>query len=128
MNISSGQNSFYHKFLSWVCNVPVITIQDLNPCPGIRDFTFNPSRIKSHCGKLDGLKQLLKAINLDYPRNIKGDPISTTKITSIELYYHIRAIEKFVYDSGGVLPNVEQEIANDEILAWSNINETKIEG
>ena len=69
-----------------------------------RKFIFSPKRLN-----MDSLKQLLKAINLQYPRDSKGIPVSTRKIDSVELMQHIEYIIELCGNNGDILPFVADE-------------------
>lgn len=58
---------------------------------------------------LDTTKQLLKMLNLDYPRDSFDDVISTKDIESKELCNHIEWCIKTLADNGLVFKFIEEE-------------------
>lgn len=109
MKISLQFSKFYHGVVIKEClSVPLITVQDIKI--GGHVFRFSPKGVATGFhGKLDALKQLLKAVNLDYPRDNKGKPVSTTKITTKQLMQHIESVIKMVAESGYELDFVREE-------------------
>ena len=102
MFISQNFNRFYHAL--------------------IREFYLKAPR----CLKIDGFgliyvkgmgadnfKQLLKIVNLDYPRDEMGIPISTTVIGNKDLTEHI----EFIFYIAG-MNGIELEVVKQE---WENL-------
>jgi len=54
-------------------------------------------------------KQLLKIVNLDYPRNDNGYPISTRDISNAELVQHIEFIFKLAGQNSIEMSVIKQE-------------------
>jgi hypothetical protein len=102
MKISSFFNRFYHgvviKQIKQLDNIKT----DINYLG--RMFEFSPKQIS-----IDSLKQLLKAVNLGYPRDDKGKPLSTIDIENKELLRHIEYLIKLCGNNGDTLQFVEDE-------------------
>jgi len=115
--ISSAFNRFYHGVvLKQVLQVPLLTVEDVK-IGGI-PFTFSPAGVANTMhGKLDSVKQLLKALNLDYPKDKEGKPLSTTKIENTDLLQHIEAVIKMCADSGHEMDFVKREYENIKLQA-----------
>jgi len=98
MQISRNFNRFYHSL--------------------IREFYFkSPKRLKvegigvlyTRAFTINGFKQILKMINLDYPRDENGDTLSTRDVSSKALTEHIEFIFKLAGENGIELDVIKQE-------------------
>ena len=109
MNISTHYNRFYHGVvLKQVLGAPLIKVEDIKI--GGVPFAFCPGQMKRQFhGRMDSVKQLLKKLNLDYPRDEDGEPISTIKLDNLQLSQHIEAVIKMCADGGYELPFVADE-------------------
>jgi len=122
MLISQEFNRLYHALLHDLLNsqLPIrvmaydadaghfIPLQDENSLP----FYIIPER---DFDTLDELKQLLKHLDLNYPRTSKGDPISTKEIDNTALLSHINFIAILARNSGIHLEIIEKEIEEEAI-------------
>lgn len=81
--ISREFNRFMHGVV--IAKVQKIRILNVREIKGI----LHPFYLSK-----DTLKQLLKIIDLDYPRNNQGEPLSYTKLSELEFLSHIAFIER----------------------------------
>jgi hypothetical protein len=92
----------YNRFLHGVIYNQVKAIQEpLKVFDG--KFIFRPCSIS-----LDSVKQLLKHIDLDYPRNDKG-VLSITQLTSKQVCEHIEFIILLLGENGHTFEFIEDE-------------------
>ena len=98
MKISNNFNRFYHAQIKELFHkVPSrLKIEDIGTIyiTGMTFYTF---------------KQMLKYINLDYPRDEIGHPISTRDISNKELVQHIEFIFKLAAQNGVEMSVIKQE-------------------
>jgi hypothetical protein len=97
MKISHNFNRFYHAVLKEFYNKAPIKLKTDLGTLYIRGFTY------------EGFKQALKFINLDYPRNFRGYPLSTRDIDNAALVQHIEFLIKLAGENGVEFSFVEQE-------------------
>lgn len=89
MLVSREFNRFMHGVvLAQVAKIRFLKVQEIKGI--LRPFYLSP----------DTLKQLLKIIDLDYPRNEKGEPLSYTKLNELEFLSHIAFIERICAENG----------------------------
>jgi len=67
-------------------------------------FKFRPSAISK-----ESLRNLLKHIDLTYPRDEKGMPVSYTKLTTADMFRHVEWIERQCGYSGFTPKYISQE-------------------
>jgi len=96
MKISQNFNRFYHAIIKEFYNKAPLKLKTELGVLYIRGFTF------------ENFKQVLKYINLDYPRN-DGHPLSTRDISNKELIEHIEFLIKLAGENGIEFSFVEQE-------------------
>lgn len=101
MKISHNFNRFYHaQIREFFLKAPnVLKIENIGTLY-IKGLTFY------------SFKQFLKTINIDYPRDERGYPISTRDISSKELAQHIEFIFKLAGENGIELSVIKQEWEN----------------
>lgn len=116
MKISNHFNRFYHGVI--LKEMRDLTVKDekfLSIATNIKfrgvNFVFCPARIS-----LETLKQLLKGINLHYPKNALSEPISTAKISNKDLMQHIEFCIRLLANNG-----ISYKFIEDE---WNRIKET----
>ena len=99
MQISRQFNRFYHAQLrEFFLKAPnVLYVEDLGAYIKVWGLTFY------------SFKQLLKTINPNYPRDEKGNVVSTRDISSKELVEHIEFIFKLASQNGIEMSVIEQE-------------------
>ncbi|BCX79235.1 hypothetical protein [Campylobacter sp. 19-13652] len=89
MQISNEFNRFMHGVvLSYVHSLRYLKIEGLRV--GIRPFYLS----------FDALKQLLKYLDFDYPRNELGVPISYTRLSVFDMLSHIAFIQTVLAENG----------------------------
>jgi len=116
MLISSQFNRHFHGVTLkqiWEANIK------MRICLGRYTRVIFPKGSDTDKWSFDEFKQYLKIFNIDYPKGaVNGKAISTKHITPMQLHYHVMWIESCCMD----LPEyIREEIARDEILAWSQI-------
>lgn len=89
MIISREFNRFMHGVV--IAKVQKIRILKVREIKGI----LHPFYLSK-----DTLKQVLKIIDLDYPRDEKGEPLSYTKLNESEFLSHIAFIERICAENG----------------------------
>lgn len=67
-------------------------------------FKFKPSGISK-----ESLRNLLKHLDFNYPRDDKGIPVSYTKLTTADMFRHIEWIERQCGFSGFTPKYISQE-------------------
>ena len=67
-------------------------------------FKFRTSQISK-----ESMRNLLKYLDLDYPRDDRNEPLSYTKLTSKEMSNHIKWIELKAMESGHEMLYITQE-------------------
>ena len=101
MKISHNFNRFYHaqirEFFLKAPNILRIEGVGVLYVKGLTFYSF---------------KQFLKIVNLDYPRDESGYPVSTRDISSKELAQHIEFIFKLAGENGVELSVIKQEWEN----------------
>ncbi len=98
MKISQNFNRFYHAQLrEFFLKAPLKLKVEGFGMLYIQGLTFY------------SFKQLLKIVNLDYPRNDNGYPISTRDINNAELVQHIEFIFKLAGQNGIEMSVIKQE-------------------
>jgi len=97
MKISRNFNRFYHAIINEFYKKAPLKLKTELGVLYIRGFTF------------ENFKQVLKYINLDYPRNEYGHPLSTRDISNKELIQHIEFLIKLAGENGVEFSFVEQE-------------------
>lgn len=99
MLISSGFNRFMHgvvlKFIAH--NVGVLKFYDA----GVK---FYPRYFE-----LDTVKQILKALDLNYPRNRDFSPFSYTKLSAFDMLMHVKWVEVILSENGYFAPWLDDE-------------------
>jgi hypothetical protein len=97
MKISRNFNRFYHSVIKeFYDKAPLKLKTDLGVLY-MKQITYN------------GFKQILKYINLDYPRDEKSYPLSTRDIGNEKLLQHIEFLIKLAGENGIEFIFVEQE-------------------
>ena len=99
MKISSNFNRLYHALLKECKTLKLLRVDF-----GDDTYQFRPRAIGDN-----SFKQLMKALNEEYPRDEEGKPISTRDITSKELTEHIEWLINVVYANGGKIRHIEEE-------------------
>ena len=98
MKISNNFNRFYHSQIKELFQkIPSkLKIEGIGTIyiKGMTFYTF---------------KQMLKLINLDYPRDEAGHPLSTRDISNKELVQHIEFIFKLAAQNGVEMNIIKQE-------------------
>ena len=108
--LSSNFNRFYHGVVLKQLKDCTILKTDIEIKKGLY-FEFSPTRLN-----LDSVKQLLKAINLAYPKT-DDKPKSTAKLENIELLDHIEYLINLAGNSGYTLQFVADEWENLKLQA-----------
>jgi len=99
MKISSNFNRLYHALLKEAKGLKMMRV----------DFGDDVFELRPRAIGYSSFKQLMKALNEEYPRGDKGKPISTMDITSKELTTHTEWLINVVYANGGKIRHIEEE-------------------
>lgn len=91
MQISSNFNRLIHGVILSKIN----KIRLLKTSLGDKEVEFKPFYFSK-----DTLKQFLKLIDLDYPRDKNGLPLSYTKLNNLEMLNHYRFLELLLIENG----------------------------
>ena len=112
MVISKNFNRFYHSLLGEIYK------QLKNP------LRFDGIGV-IYVANLEQLKMVCKLLNLNYPRDASGEPISTRDISNKKLVEHIEYLIKLAYQNGYEISAVEAEWR--KLLNENNYTITKID-
>ncbi len=99
MKISGNFNRLYHKVIREFKDLEVATI----------DFMGEDFKMRTTLLSYNSVKQLLKQLDENYPKNKDGIGISTIDITSKELTQHLEWIINVIYQNGGKVDIIEEE-------------------
>lgn len=117
MKISSAFNRYMHAvlndFYNQLYSIQIVFIDNntgevkrmIDDATG-RAFTIYKNEDFSD---MDDLKQLLKLLNINYPRDDNGIPVSTTKIENADLLQHVLTIEEIAGINGIELSHLKAE-------------------
>lgn len=77
-----------------------VVLEDLKNCGGVLEFKEPP--FKFRCSQLskETIRNLLKYLDFNYPRNENGVPLSYTKLDSKQMSDHVTWIERQCAFSG----------------------------
>jgi len=90
MNRSTQQNKLYHEYCGQLKAHSVIKIYDGRfEANGIS----NPIVFRASAFSYDTFRELIKAIDLNYPKDDVGRPLRSTKITKEDMNSHILFLE-----------------------------------
>jgi len=104
--ISANFNRFMHG----------VVLLGLKQAPPLR-FTYpQPFRFRPSMLSLDSLKQLLKHLDENYPKDEEGRPLSYTKLNSKQMHDHLLFIESSCAHVGFELKHIAQEW--ERISSW----------
>lgn len=99
MNISYQFQKFVFGVVLPALRQPDIVLQIDNP-----RFKFRPSAISK-----ESMRELLKHLDFDYPRDDNGCPLSYTKLDSKQMMNHIMWIEMTASNSNVTFGYIEKE-------------------
>ena len=87
---TSAQNRAYHEFCTQLYRMPSVKIYDGR----FTDLGYpNPIVIRLSAFNYDSARELLKALDLQYPRDEKGNALSSAKLTTEEMGSHLFFLE-----------------------------------
>lgn len=95
MKRSSQQNKLYHEFCSQLKATKLIKVWDgrFQELGYSNPFIFSPSPFS-----YDTFRDLLKALDLEYPRCEQGKPLSSAKLSNEQMSSHIHFLEALLIE------------------------------
>ncbi len=95
MNRSNSQNRLYHELCSQLKATDIIKIWDGR----FETLGYqNPFIFRARPFSYDVFRDLLKALDLEYPRDLKGVPLSSAKTSSDEMTSHIHFLNALLIE------------------------------
>ena len=87
---TTSQNSKYHKLIALLYTQKEISVWDGRFAQGGID---NPYVVIPAKGSLQGFRDFMKVLDLEYRRDEDGKPVSSTKLSTEELGSHINFLD-----------------------------------
>ncbi len=95
MTRSNPQNNLYHELCTQLKASDIIKIWDGR----FEQFGYsNPFVFRARPFSYDTFRDLLKALDLEYPKDTRGVPLSSAKITSEDMTSHIHFLQALLIE------------------------------